>query len=159
MNENKKYSIELDDGFVEIEIKNQFGEHIGTVKINPGDINIIEREERAEAEIKRIISEVQDTAADYEADDEDIEERLIQLDSKIKEQIDFIFDYSVSETVFKNQHCMAVSGGKFYIERLLEAFEPVIANIVEKETAESEKRMAKYLKKYTPQDHKKKGQS
>ncbi|MCM1245980.1 MAG: hypothetical protein NC293_10100 [Roseburia sp.] len=156
--ENKNYSIEIDDGFVEVEVKNQFGEHVGAVRINPGDINIIAREEKAEENIKKILEEVRDTAAETEEDEEVIEKKLLQLDAEIKEQIDILFDYKVSDTVFKNQHCLAVSQGKFYIERLLEAFEPVIAEIVKKETEESQKRMDKYLNKYTPQDHKKKGQ-
>lgn len=157
--DNKNYSIEIDDGFVEVEVKNQFGEHVGAVRINPGDINIITREEKAEEKIKQILEEARDTAAEAEEDEDVLEKKLLELDAKIKEQIDILFDYKVSDTIFKNQHCLAVSHGKYYIERLLEAFEPVIAKIVEKETGESQKRMDKYLKKYTPQDHKKKGKS
>lgn len=156
---NQNYSIEIDDGFVEVEVKNQFGEHVGAIRINPGDINIIAREEEAERKIKQILEEVQDAASEEGEDEDVIERKLLELDAKIKEQIDILFDYKVSETIFKNQHCLAVSHGRYYIERLLEAFEPVIAKIVEKETKESQKRMDKYLKKYTTQDHKRKGGS
>ena len=154
-----KYAVEINDGFEEVEVKNQFGECVGFIRINPGDINIIAREEKAEKEIQKILEKVQETAADTEEDEEVLEKKLIELDAEIKEQIDMIFDYNVSETVFKNQHCLATSNGKFYVERMLEAFEPVIAQIVKKETQASQKRMDKYLKQYKPQNHKKEGQA
>lgn len=140
------YKIKIDDGRVPITIDNERNEELGVVYINPNDFNILDR-----------LDQVKKNIADYKVDEkEDITtDRVKELDKLMREQVDYLFDYNVSDMVFKNQHSLSTLQGVTFVERLINALTPVIKQIVEKETENSTKRMSKYIAPYA-QNHKSK---
>lgn len=143
----ESYKIKVEDGRVPITINNERDEELGVVYINPNDFNMIKRLEDAKNNISALI------VTDKDISGEDAGKKIAEIDEKIKEQVDYLFDYKVSDIVFKSQHSLSLHNGDTFIERLLNALTPVITDIVNKETEKSEKRMSKYTKAYT-QDHK-----
>lgn len=135
-----KYNLEIDDGAVGIDVNNQNGELVGTIYINPSDFNIIERAEQAQSRIKDLLEKL-------ETDGESTE-KIKQIDKDIREQVDKIFNYEVSSTIFKNSHCLSMKNGITYVERLIDGMLQVIQKILETEVKESNDRMSKYTAPY-----------
>ena len=140
------YKIKIDDGRVPITIDNERDEELGVVYINPNDFNILDR-----------LDKVKKNIADYKVDEKEniTTDRVKELDKLMREQVDYLFDYNVTDMVFKNQHSLSTLQGVTFVERLINALTPVIKQIVEKETENSAKRMSKYIAPYV-QDHKSK---
>lgn len=77
--------------------------------------------------------------------------RLEKLDAELRNEVDTAFGYPVSKTVFGAQHCLSTCDGEFFIVRFINTIAPVIYEMFNAEYDENK------LKKYVPQDHKKKG--
>ncbi|MCI8669214.1 MAG: hypothetical protein HFI34_06815 [Lachnospiraceae bacterium] len=135
-----KYNLEIDDGAVGIDVNNQNGELIGTIYINPTDFNIIERAERAQNRIRELLEGL-------ETDGESAE-KIKQIDKAIREQVDNIFNYEVSDIIFKNNHCLSMKNGITFVERLIDSMSQIIQKILEREVEESNDRMSKYTAPY-----------
>lgn len=145
----KKFTAYVDDDAYEIEVKNERNEHLGNVFVNPMDVNIIVRLKEARKEINRYIEEAQKAATDAPEDKGEeyarAAELIRQIDEKIREQVNYIFNYDVSSVVFGKQHCLTSSGGKYLVERMIDAFLPVFEKIRNIEQEASKKRLDKYV--------------
>lgn len=135
------YKIKIEDGRIPVTIHNERNEELGVVYINPNDFNLLNRLDEVKKNISGISMKEENTT----------EEKIKEMDMLIREQVNYLFDYNVSDIVFKNQHSLSTLKGTTFIERLLNALTPVIREIIEKETKESEKRMEKYTKPYIKQ--------
>lgn len=138
--------IQIEDLRKKIIVENQYGQEIGIIYISPDDYNILERAKAAEINIQNCIKEAEEQTGQLE--DEKTIELIAGIDKRIKEELDTLFDYPVSEQVFGNVHCLSTKNGKYFVENFLDGIMPVINRTVESEAAASKERMDKYLKDY-----------
>lgn len=130
----------------QIEIVDEHGNSRGMIEIAKSDINLIGRLEKLGDKVGHIIEQVQ-TPEDMT--DEELFDKLEQLDKELKQEVDAAFGYPVSDTIFGAQHCLSTCDGEFFIVRFINSIAPVIYDLFGEEYNEDK------LKKYVPQDHKK----
>lgn len=134
-------NINFEDGYKEFTINN---DPERTIRFNPSDIAIVERFHEASRALEKLIAESGEKEKNVEMK-EDTVEAIGKLDKAIREQIDYIFNQPVSETVFGKQSPMAPVGGKMLFERFLEAVLPVITTHIQDEKKASAERIGKYV--------------
>lgn len=134
-------NINFEDGYKEFTINN---DPERTIRFNPSDIAIVERFHEASGALEKLIAESSEKEKNVEMK-EDAVEAIRKLDKAIREQIDYIFNQPVSETVFGKQSPMAPVGGKMLFERFLEAVLPVITTHIQDEKKASAERIGKYV--------------
>lgn len=140
-------SINFDDGFKSYMINNNENK---IIRINVTDLNTSKRFEDAVSAIDKLMDEVKG---------EDIsEERFIEADCVIREQLDHVFGDGVCEIVFgKTNVLSATESGKLLIEGFLDALLPVVKADMEAAAAKSraniEKKMAAYIEPVISNDN------
>ena len=136
-------NLNLNDGKEKIYInKEKYGED-RVIWINLSDINILTRVDDAYKNINRFMEKIKET------EPKDVDKTIKVLkdaDKYIREQVNYIFDYDVSDAVFGRTFATADVGGKPYIQAFFEAIAPVIENKVKKQTAKISKYTDKYIK-------------
>lgn len=146
----KRYSIEIDDGKVEVDVYDQRKRKLGILWIDPNDLNIFARLEESEGVINHATKRVDDLIK-QNAKDSVIAAAIKQADKEIKHELDVIFDYNVSETVFRNTNCLSTHKGVIMIEAFIDLIIPIISEITgtEQKIRQSniDKHTAKYAKK------------
>lgn len=139
-------NLRFDDGFKEFMIN---GDKNRVVRFNPADINLLDRFDRAyksiEEEQKKIEKDIElKTSGEPVEDNQQVLEVIRRLNQFIKDQIDYIFDSEVSETIFGNQSPMSTVKGRPLFERVFEAIQPILEKEITAEREASEKRISKY---------------
>lgn len=132
-------NINFDDGFKEFTIN---GDENRIVRFNPSDFGILDRVENTVAAFEEI------ERALKESNQDSIAEVLNEIDKKIKQQINYIFNSDIADIIFNGQSPMSLVKGEFLFMRVIEAIVPIIKKAVEKEQRESEKRISKYMEAY-----------
>lgn len=140
--------IQIEDLVKKITIENQYGQVLGDVYISPDDYNILERAKTAEKNIQEHIRDLEKQSKSLSDNEEELATVISGVDQKVKKEIDYLFDYPVSEVVFGNTHCLSTRRGVYFVENLLKGIMPVIERTVSEEAAASQKRMNKYLSDY-----------
>jgi len=148
--------IVINTGHVNIPIKNHLGEDLGTISINPNDFNIIHRSSDGFDQISKLEKEITEL---FDPEHVDISDKLVkakikEIDDRIKQIVDFIFDSNVSKTVFKNTSCITmINTGKEvkpFVLVLLDALMPTIKEIVNKNSVIDRDKVNKVKGKYIP---------
>lgn len=136
-------NISIDDGREAITIN---GDPERVIYIQTSDFNIQLRAVQARKNINALLSELDGINP---TTDEEYADALDLADRKIREQINFIFNYDVSAPVFGLcSPLMSLKSGKSYVEAFLDAIIPEIKKSAEKAAKASEKRIAKHTGKY-----------
>ena len=136
-------NINIDDGREAISIN---GDPERVIYIQASDFNIQLRARQAREKISGLLEEIDKKKPGNEAEFADF---LEEIDKKVREQINHIFNYDVSQPVFGLcSPLMSLKNGKCYVEEFLEAITPVIEDIAKKAAKASEKRIAKHTKRY-----------
>lgn len=136
-------NINIDDGREAITVN---GDPERVIYIQASDFNIQMRAQRARAEISKMLDEVDTKKPENEIEFADF---LEEIDKKLRDQINYIFNYDVSKPVFGLcSPLMSLKSGKCYVEEFLEAITPIIEEIAKKTAKASEKRIAKHTKRY-----------
>lgn len=125
------------------------------IRFNPGDPNILVRADEAQARIREKQGQI--TAINLQpdgspvSDTEMAKELLTEFDHLIREEINYIFNADVYDTVFAGQSPLCIVGKEreFLFEAFIEATLPIIQEGVEKFNASSQSRIKKYTKGYT----------
>lgn len=143
----KRYSIEIDDGKVEIEVFDSRKKSLGLLLIDPNDLNIFDRLEKAEVIINKATNEV-DELIKKNAKDRDIAAAVKRADDKIKKELDYIFDYDVSDTIFKNTNCLSTHRGVPMIEDFINKIMPVLSDVTGTELKVNQRNIRKHTSKY-----------
>lgn len=136
-------NININEGFKYFSINNDENR---VICFNPSDINIISRIQKAAEALENITAEDIKLKADGTPTVISAAEAVEDISRRIKEQIDFIFDSPVSDTVFRNQSPLSSVGGVPFYERFLEAVIPVIQREVSLEKQASLERADKYIR-------------
>lgn len=131
--------VKVNTGAINVIIRDEFDEEIGSFKFIPSDLDIADRYEKAIAEFESIaISE------DAEFDS------FIEISSKIKEIFDYLLNYKVSDTLFKVCNPLTpVSNGDFYFEVCIETIANIIEDTFNKRLEKKKARIQKATSKYT----------
>lgn len=136
-------NINIDDGREAITIN---GDPERVIYIQASDFNIQLRARQAREKISALLEEIDTKKPENEVEFADF---LEEIDTKVREQINHIFNYDVSQPVFGLcSPLMSLKNGKCYVEEFLEAITPVIEEIAKKTAEASEKRIAKHTKRY-----------
>lgn len=136
-------NINIDDGREAITIN---GDPNRTIYVQASDFNIKVRARQAQKNIGDMLEKLK---AQTPETDEAFVDVLEEVDTKIREQINFIFNSDVSQTVFGAcSPLMSLKSGKSYVEAFLDAILPELEKIAKKAAQASEKRIAKHAGKY-----------
>lgn len=123
------------------------------IKFNLTDMNIITRFNEASKVISKSLDDLKGDISlnpdgTPEDETEEISKIIKKIDKTMREQIDYIFGYPVSDVVFGGTNPLASVGGISYCERFINAALPFIEKEIQKESKASEKRVSKYTAKY-----------
>lgn len=136
-------NITIDDGREAITIN---GDPNRVIYVQASDFNIKVRANKARENIHALLEQLD--KADPK-DDAALADILEDIDKKVREQINFIFNDDVSTPVFGAcSPLMSLKSGKSYVEAFLDAILPEIEKIAKKAAKASEKRIAKHAARY-----------
>lgn len=114
------------------------------IRVNTRDPNLYTRIIKAKKELQRLSDKYQ--SFDY-ADEDKAGAMLEEFDSKVKEQINYIFNSDVSSVAFGNFSSVAVYEGEAAFKKFLDAILPEVEKELEKEHEKSQKNVASYVDK------------
>ena len=124
----------------------QYDNELGVVTIDLSDTNMAKRADVAKENILAYIDEATKIADQKE--DAKVIDMITDIDAKIKEEINKLFNYDVSSVVFGNTNCLSTSKGVTFVEHFLEAVAPIIEKEFEQETQAASSRVSKYTERY-----------
>lgn len=142
MSKEKIQSINFEEGYKEFSIN---GDPERVIKFNPTDFAIIERAQTARKEIVEASKSIKDE------EDEDIEktaELIKKVDAIIKEKVDYIFGYKISDIVFGLQSPLATKNGITLVERFISGAMLIVQKEIEEEQKKSQAKVSKYTERY-----------
>ncbi len=162
MDENKKLNgiaeIVIDDGSVEVPIKNKRGDVIGVFFFRPTDIGIIERYNKIVGTFDEIVAPLESVniQADGTAEEHDAaaQAALKEAEKRLYDACDFMFGGNMSEAFFGKMHPFSPVGGVFYCEKAIEAVGRYISAQFTRETAKIANRVNRYTHGYRTGKHK-----
>jgi hypothetical protein len=93
--------------------------------------------------------------AEVSSEDENFSSTLAEIDSKMRDTIDYIFDYPVSAVCAKNGTMYDPKDGMFRYEHIIDALTKLYQNNLNEEYKRFQARIKKHTNKYT--SSKKKG--
>lgn len=132
----------IDDGKQTYNIKNQYGEIIGSFRINPMEMNLRKRYSIVCDNLDKIVAEI-DTSKDADA-------LLDELEEKVSKEINYLFDSDVASEFFKITSPFSImANNEFFLVNVIN----VIGSLIEKETGVRMKKIEKKIMKHTQKYH------
>ncbi|MCM1308042.1 MAG: hypothetical protein NC223_05525 [Butyrivibrio sp.] len=139
----------INTGQKEYDLKDQNGNIIGKIHINPNDPNFVARMNSFANKYAELAGKADKVDEYFSSGDLDkASETLLELDNAIKSEIDILFDAEISKIVFKGCNCLATVNGVPFIERFINAVLPEFKNSILKERKAQNQRVSKYTQKY-----------
>ena len=136
--------IKIDNGIKTYDIVDKNGKVFCQIKFNPSDTDFVKRYE----EVKRRLSLLKNDFG-KNTEKKSISDQLNELDAIVYEQIDYLLNAKVSESIFSIMGPFSpLSSGEFFFENVLNAISIIIKKEADKNTAKVEKRINKYTRKY-----------
>ena len=154
MAENKKIMTEIviDDGSVEVPIKNKRGEQLGVFYFRPTDIGIIDRYNQMVGKFDEVTAPLENVniKPDGTADENEQAEAeaLREAEKRLYEACDYMFGGNMSEAFFGSMHPFSPVDGRFYCENALMAVGQYISAQFDRETEKISKRVERYTHGY-----------
>jgi len=127
------------------------GRNDSILELNLSDLNISERLKKGYAELQKCAKSVADLDT---SDKEELRKAFDDIDAKMREQVDYIFDANVSEVCCKGGTMLDPDNGVYRFERIIEALLKLYSDSVDAEYKAMKKRIQQGVDKYLPQDHK-----
>lgn len=142
--------IVVDDGSVTEFIRNKRGEVIGEFTFYPHDFGIVDRYNKAVADLDKITDPLKSVNinAHGEADDADGLDALREAERRLYDACDYIFGGNMSEAFFGKLHPFSPINGRFYCENALEALGTYISRRFDREVQKVNGRVEKYTRSY-----------
>lgn len=139
-------SIKISTGLKVYDIEDENGNVRGQISFNPSDMNFYTRANDMVDNMDKWTLELEGLN-DSELTEKDIADKVKELDARVKEEINQLFDdENASDVVFGNQNVFNTLNGVSFVERFLTAFMPIIKKEFEKEQKKSDERVSKYTK-------------
>ena len=136
--------IKIDNGIKIYDIVDKNGKFCCQIEFNPSDTGFVKRYE----EVKRRLSLLKNDFG-KNTEKKSISDQLNELDAIVYEQIDYLLNAKVSESIFSIMGPFSpLSSGEFFFENVLNAISIIIKKEADKNTAKVEKRINKYTRKY-----------
>lgn len=160
MAETKKILTEIviDDGSVEVPIKNKRGDEIGRFYFRPTDVGIIDRYNQIIGNFAEITAPLEhvNINPDGTTDENNAAEveALREAERRLYEAVDFMFGGNMSEAFFGKMHPFSPVGGAFYCENAIESVGQFISAQFSRETEKISKRVNRYTHGYRTGKHK-----
>lgn len=131
----------------------------GIIELDTADVNIITRLREVYPKLNKLANEAT-SKVDID-DDTPVEEQLdkmsaalSEIDTKMREYVDYIFDANVSEVCAPSGSMYAPHGGKFVYEHITETLGQLYANKLDTEAKLISKRLKEHTDKYTGRHNK-----
>lgn len=139
-------SIKISTGLKVYDIEDENGNVRGQISFNPSDMNFYTRANDMVDNMDKWTLELEGLN-ESELTEKDIADKVKELDARVKEEINQLFDdENASDVVFGNQNVFNTLNGISFVERFLTAFMPIIHKEFEKEQKKSNERISKYTK-------------
>lgn len=138
-------SLNFDDGRVEYCIS---GDKSRIIRVNLTDEALLTRLDKALTRINELVSELRELE---KRDDLSVFDEIEAIREKVREQLNYAFDYDVSTPVFGGLSPFAESNGELLIFRFLNAIMPEIEKSMDeyvKIREKSDERVKKYTENY-----------
>lgn len=152
MEEMNTMAIIVDDGSVEVPIRNNRGEKIGMFVFRPTDIGMIDRFNTMSAEFDSIVEQLgsANIKADGTVDESDEEEfaAMKEAEKRLYAACDKLFGGNMAQAFFGSMHPFSPIGGRFYCEIALKAVGDYISKQFNVEIKQINTRVAKYTHGY-----------
>ena len=136
--------IKIDSGLQTYDVVDKDGSLFCQITFNPSDTGIAERYE----EVKRRLFMLKNDFS-KKAKKKSIVEQLNELDAIVYEQIDYLLDANVSESIFSIMGPFSpLSSGQFFFENVLAAISQIIQSESGQNVEKVREKVSKYTKKY-----------
>ncbi len=137
------------------------GDNNRILELNTSDVNIVSRLNKGYTELLSLAEAVKELDLEDEGTTEEqmekMSEQLSEIDKKMREQLDYIFDTNVSEVCAGNASMYDPLNGKFRWEHIIESIGNLYGEAFKREFANMTKRVQKHTGKYTKSTKKRKG--
>lgn len=120
------------------------GDSTAIIELNLSDLNTVDRMQEG---MKKLEEEM--TAIANLPDDEKLSDKLKEADARMREYVDYIFDYPVSAVCVKNGTMYDPKDGMFTYEHIIDALTKLYTNNLNAEYKKMKSRVQKYTDKYT----------
>ena len=128
------------------------GNNDAIIELDLSDLGIVDR---LKSGMEKLSEEMANIAA-LPNDDDNLSEMLKQADQKMREYVDYIFDYPVSAVCAKYGTMYDPKDGKFRYESIIDGLTKLYADNINAEYNKISQRLAKHTEKYTAKRGKKK---
>ena len=120
------------------------------IYFNPNDPDLMVRLNNFESNISKKIKDFDDVELTAEGKPKNIAQIEVfdKMQTILKEELDFAFNGSISDVVFKHLSPFAIVDGEYFIEQFLKAIAPEIEKEIDKANADVKKKMQKHIGKY-----------
>ena len=149
---------DVDLGFVEKRRFRIAGDYNRMLELNVSDMNIYPRYTQAYPKLLELAQEASDRVQDMDFEDEKIMDTisdfLVDVDKRMREQIDFIFDTNASEVCAPSGNMFDPVDGGYRFEHIIDTLSKLYLTGFESEIAKFKKKSEKHTAKYTKKYHK-----
>lgn len=129
------------------------GDQTKIIELNLSDLHIVGRLKEAYGTLEKLSQEVPTLMDDIPDDDVEamgvVSDRLSEIDKKMREQIDFIFDSPVSDVCVPNGTMYDLHNGEFTYEHIINSLGKLFTDNVTEEYKRLKVRVEKHTGKYT----------
>lgn len=148
--------VDVDLGFVERKRFRINGDYSRMLELNVSDMNIFSRMKTGYPKLKTLVKEAQEKVQSIPDDLEDTEatlgamaDCLEDIDKKMRDLIDYIFDSNVSEICAPSGNMYDPVGGEWRFERIIDKISTLYANGLHAEFNKMKNRVETKTGKYT----------
>lgn len=129
-----------DSGFVTVPIIDGDGSKLGSFKFNPNDFDILKRYEHVVSELENL---------EIPENDGQEAEALFAVSDKVKELLDYLLNFKVSQDIFAICNPFSLTGdGDFFVERIIEGIGGLIESTMNQRLAKKQAKIRKATEKY-----------
>ena len=131
------------------------GDNKRVLSLDVSDMNVITRLNEVYPKMEKLATEAIDTLAKQSDTDDDVEDLknlatvLADIDKKMREQIDYIFDADVSAKCVPAGNMYDPVGGEFRFEHVIDVISQLYATNLSKEFKTMQDKVKKHTDKYT----------
>ena len=146
----------LDDGTKELTIQNNFGEEICKIHVRTGDISILDRYNELLNDFDKIVAPLSgiNLKSDGTSSFEEEWKVIKGVEKELVDKLNKMFDTNDIDRLFASRNAFSTIGGVFYVEKVIDMLGKVIADALEQEAKETQKRVEKYTKDFHKNDKK-----
>lgn len=148
---------DIDLGFVDKKKFRISGDYNRMLELNVSDMNIYSRFTKAYPKLQEFAKEASEKVQkiDLQSDDAmtEIADFLTEIDSQMREQIDFIFDTNASEVCAPSGNMFDPVNGSFRYEHIIDTLAKLYTTGFEDEIKKFKNKTSKHTSKYTKKYH------